>query len=364
MEAEIITSFLPDLVTAVNDCVQSVSDQCLAKGLIPDAVYKRVLESVATSEDKARTLVLAVKKSTETDKRCFELFMNILEQELPFYSREKLISDIRKEHTEKVTVNTCRAIAVPSHTASVQPLAIALPSHTASVQPLAIALDTSGESVKHHNSLLGRLEDAIRQHERACSEKMALEKSVEAKERENQTLKAELESLKTNQSVDHGSESLEQLQGTESRLLACEVEISKLKSKIEELQSVIEEQGMRVKRGKSTLSLGLMNLCQQARTEITAITREKELCLEEKQEVEDELRAQVQSLEHKVALQEKDLQMKDLELSTHQNQLLQRKRELTSDKDLELPQSKKNALEEGIIILNWRYTLVGRVCFL
>ena len=48
-----IKSLLPDLVTAISDRVQPVSDQCLAKGLIPDSVYKRVLESRGTSEDKA-----------------------------------------------------------------------------------------------------------------------------------------------------------------------------------------------------------------------------------------------------------------------------------------------------------------------
>ena len=60
MEAKLIESFLPELVTAISDCVQPVSDQCLAKGLIPDSVYMRVLESGGTSEDKVRILVLAV----------------------------------------------------------------------------------------------------------------------------------------------------------------------------------------------------------------------------------------------------------------------------------------------------------------
>ena len=53
-----IKSFLPDLVTAVSDSVLSVSDQCLAKGLIPGNVHDQVLESGGTSEDKARTLIL------------------------------------------------------------------------------------------------------------------------------------------------------------------------------------------------------------------------------------------------------------------------------------------------------------------
>ena len=79
--------FLPDLVTAISDIVQPVSDQCLAKGLIPDSVYKRVLESGGTSEDKARTLVLAIKTSTETDSGYLEILLNILERELPFTIR-------------------------------------------------------------------------------------------------------------------------------------------------------------------------------------------------------------------------------------------------------------------------------------
>ena len=52
VDHEVIKSFLPKLVTAISDCVQPVSDQCLAKGLIPDSVYKRILESGGTSEDK------------------------------------------------------------------------------------------------------------------------------------------------------------------------------------------------------------------------------------------------------------------------------------------------------------------------
>ena len=118
VEAQVIKSFLPDLVTAISDIVQPVSDQCLAKGLIPESVYKRVLESGGTSEDKARTLILAVKTSFETDSGCLEILLNILERELPFTIREKLTSEIRKEQAEKA--NTCRAV-VPS-LQTIQPL--------------------------------------------------------------------------------------------------------------------------------------------------------------------------------------------------------------------------------------------------
>ena len=59
-----LKSFLPKLVTAISDIVQPVSDQCLAKGLIPEPVYNSVRRSRETSKDKARTLVLAVKTSS------------------------------------------------------------------------------------------------------------------------------------------------------------------------------------------------------------------------------------------------------------------------------------------------------------
>ena len=91
-----IKQFLPDLVTAISDTVQPVSDQCLAKGLIPESDYKRVLESRWTSEDKARTLIQAVKTSTETDSRCLEMFLSILYKQP---TCKKLVSTVREELT-------------------------------------------------------------------------------------------------------------------------------------------------------------------------------------------------------------------------------------------------------------------------
>ena len=62
MEAEIFKQFLPDLVRAISDNVLSVSDQCLAKGLITESTYKKVLESGGTNEDRARTLNTSCEK--------------------------------------------------------------------------------------------------------------------------------------------------------------------------------------------------------------------------------------------------------------------------------------------------------------
>ena len=103
MESKVIQGYLPDLVTAISDSVQPVSDQCLAKGLIPDSVYKRVLESGGTNEDEARTLILAVKTSTENDGACLEILLSILDKQLTYTIKEKLLTEKRKELTEKAT---------------------------------------------------------------------------------------------------------------------------------------------------------------------------------------------------------------------------------------------------------------------
>ena len=100
MEAEVIKTYLPDLVTAISGCVQPVSDHCLSERLIPESVYKRVLESGVTQDDKARILILAVKASILTDSGCFKTLLTILEKQLPDAAKEKLLSDIRKELTD------------------------------------------------------------------------------------------------------------------------------------------------------------------------------------------------------------------------------------------------------------------------
>ena len=262
MEGEVINSFLPDLVTAVSDSVLSVSDQCLAKGLINETVYKRVLESGGTSEDKARTLILAVKKSTETDSRCLEILLNILEQELPFAIREILLSNIRKELTEKA--NTCRAVV---------PLSKA-------VQPVPLG-ELSKETTLQQSFLLGRFEDSIRQHEHACAEKKLLEERLKVKSEKCERLKGELETLK------HQNQEL--ASNTQSRIAACTNQIENLKKRIEELQKTIEEQGMQARRGRNMIITEtkkmLVQLVQQNQQEIQR--REEEVVATKKDKPSD-----------------------------------------------------------------------------
>ena len=356
--ASIIKSFLPDLVTAISDCVQPVSDQCLAKGLIPDSVYKRVLESGGTSDDKTRNLVLAMVKSTETDSRCFGIFLDVLEQVLPRGIKDALLSAMKKE----VTMVTEQAKG------STSCMAVVTWGQNSQLTPLTQL--TSGEVVKQQTSHFGKLEDAVRQHERACSEKKVLEESIKTKEEENRRLKKELDSLKQNQTTDSGLIG-SIIISTEGRISAFESEMRELRGRIEELESLIEEQGMQVRRGRNAVRLGVVNLMSQlsvlAQKEITEVKqvseevlqeKEKELLAakekgreteqrslkelkekdaklqqaqREKEKAQEELR--VKELEHRVALQEKDLKIKELELNYERRMSKQKESEQKKSTD-------------------------------
>ena len=295
METEVITSFLPELVTAVSDCVQSVSDQCLAKGLIPDAVYKRVLESGATSEDKARTLVLAVKKSTETDKRCFELFINILEQELPYAVRDGLLEKMR---TEKAS--SCTAV-VPS---------------TGDLRQIPRG-ELARESAVQQTHLLGRLEEAARQHERACADKRSLEERLMVKTEECEKLKMEYQALQSKKSVRRD------VTEAKSKIAACESEIENLKERVKEVEKLITEQDMQVKRGRNSVVLRTRDMYNRIYQESHATAWEKareEMRMKEQETKMKEQEMSMREREYKVTIQEKDLKIRELEAARKQLQ--------------------------------------------
>ena len=217
--AEIMNTFLPDLVTAISDYVHSVSGQCLAQGLITESTYKKVLESGGTSADRARTLTLAVKRSTETDSVCLEIFLNILEQEL-LHANRKLLSEIRKEVTEKA--NTCRAVVT-----SAQAILHLPPGELAK------------QSAQQQSSLLERYEYLKRQLERVCAEKNVLEARLKVKSEKYERLKEELETLR---------EQYQEAANTQSS-----IKIENLPKRLEEIWKTIEERGMQAKQGRNTV---------------------------------------------------------------------------------------------------------------
>ena len=307
MEAEVIKRFLPDLVTAISDNVQSVSDQCLAKGLITKPVHERVLESGGTSKDRARTLLVAVQNSTETDSMCLEILLSILEQELPHASRVKLLSEIRKEVTE---MNTCRTVA-PS-TEAIQQL-----------QPGELAK----ESALQQSSLLGRYEDSIRQHEHACAEKSLLEERLKVKSEKCKTLKEELETLRSQH---------QEAANTRSRISACTIQIKNLKKRIKELQKTIEEQGMKAKRGRNTV-------ITQTKKMFDILVNQSQLEIQKR----EELIARLRESETLASKKEEEIKMKDSE-----HQLIQERESRKSElEEKSKPQKESHTATTAVNIL-------------
>jgi hypothetical protein len=96
VESETLEAFLPRLVTAICDDIQRITDQCLASGLISGSGHRRILGLRGSNEDQARALIQCVQNSTKTDNRCFEIFLDCLDKELPRLIKEKLLPDIRK----------------------------------------------------------------------------------------------------------------------------------------------------------------------------------------------------------------------------------------------------------------------------
>ena len=71
MAAKILQKFTQTIVTAFCDHIQPLLDQFLAKGLITDEVYQRILESNSESKAKARSMLSAIKGVIEIDDGCF-----------------------------------------------------------------------------------------------------------------------------------------------------------------------------------------------------------------------------------------------------------------------------------------------------
>ena len=216
--AEVIRSFLSDLVFTISDYVLQVSDCCLAEGLIPNSVYKRVLETGGTNEDKARALILAVNRTIETDSRNLEILLNILQGVLPYQISNRLLSAIRREIP--ITVDTHRAV-IPS---------------LQTIPAVYVHADQSG-------SLFSRHEDPTRQLKQASTQNNILLEMLKAKSKECDRLTDELEAFKK-QTQEAAPDA-----NARRRITACEHEISALKLRVEELEGTLVGQNKQENRG-------------------------------------------------------------------------------------------------------------------
>lgn len=100
VEAKVLQSFTPKLVTAVQDTVDAVVEDCLARELIKEETRSDVL-SEQTSQKKARKLLEVVRNCVKSDRFCYGIFMKILREQLPRKSSEKLFEDMEFDLAER-----------------------------------------------------------------------------------------------------------------------------------------------------------------------------------------------------------------------------------------------------------------------
>ena len=102
MAAQILQEFTPKLVTAFSSCIQSLLDQFLAKGLITDEAYDKILESTSqSSKDKARIVLSDIKDVVRTEEDCFLTVLSILKE--IFGNKDKLVSDIEDQYLKQAS---------------------------------------------------------------------------------------------------------------------------------------------------------------------------------------------------------------------------------------------------------------------
>ena len=238
VESDTLEAFLPRLVTAICGDVQRIADQCLSTGLISGSGHRKILESRGSSEDQARALILSIQNSTKTDNRCFEIFLDCLDRELPLLVKEKLSSDIRKDLEDRRAQQDgviCKAIESPSSQSQV----------TRFMQQ-----GDPQECERQQRSLFGRYERSVKSYAFAFSERAQCKESLQCKTEEREKLRGELTSL-----GGQNSETKE-IETTKERLSACEAEMAELRERIEKLEGVIEEEDMQARRGKNIIMVG------------------------------------------------------------------------------------------------------------
>lgn len=252
-----------------------------------------------TSNEQARTLFLSVQNSTKTDEGCFKVFLDILNELLPYRVKDKLLPEMRKDLNDHSRASIRKAL-IP-----------------ASQSTRFMLEDDRLQRIQQQGFLFGKYENSVKKYAYATTEKTLCEESLQNKTEESGRLRSNLEVMKS-QSAEA---SHEEIDSTMERLSAYEMEMAELKERIEKLEGVIQEEDMQARRGKSVIMAGT----KMTEEQFAAVLREKEEeCRRLLKEKEDEVRRRMEvemdikmkdlQLQHKIALQESQLQVKELEL--------------------------------------------------
>jgi hypothetical protein len=253
-EVRVIQLFTPELIWALTGSVGNASDMCLAKGIISDSLHRKLLECSTSGEDKVRRLLQCARSSINIDKRCYKLFLSILESTVPAAVKETLVSAIKEKYEELSKATDYLNVGVVAGDHLVKEFE-----------------SEESDASTNFRVMVDQFKEAVKEHARACVEKEMLEKELEKKQEENEELKKELEIA-----LIAGGSNDETIKKLRERIAANESEIEKMKESIAELDEKIEEYRMNEKREESYTQEEYRDIAesqreaQQAESESTA----------------------------------------------------------------------------------------------
>lgn len=110
----IVQTFFDELITAIQDNVQPVSDKCQSCGLIGEETYSHILSmALPTDAKKARFLLNTIKNTVKLDSHCYYTFIGILREKLPPLSTKKLLADMDSSLQKGLKAKTSGVIDLP-----------------------------------------------------------------------------------------------------------------------------------------------------------------------------------------------------------------------------------------------------------
>lgn len=250
-EVIILQRFTADLVTAISGCIVTVTDQCYREFLISGSEQQLIMELLG-SKDKARRLLMYVRRTIETDQRCFNLFQSVLKRTLLSTRWDTLSSRITDAYNKLCSSSSTSSDKAMCHR-------VRSPETAKVIKNLTYSMEVIADSK---------------------SEILRLEEELRLKEKENEQLKAQLEAMKAERLENVKAD--EEMMELKLKIKECESEIVTLNCKIEEQERIIDRHQMKVKREEAV-----------AREENKAVTE----TLRAAAKAEQEMREKFQSLE-------------------------------------------------------------------
>ena len=212
----IIEMFTKELISAMSTSIKTVCDQCRASGLISRETYRRLHKTTSNiREDKAKILLQEVKEIIKNDDRCFNLFLTILNRNLPTPIGSKVVAAIIEESKK-----------------------YSLAPADSSCDQASEMNDNSGDADAKH-----QLEEATTKLAKAHREKEELKEKLAAKDKEIKGLEEELIRAETRE-----KDNTKRIKQLKEMIAEREHEISYLREKVNEMEKEVEFWHMKMKR--------------------------------------------------------------------------------------------------------------------